>query len=587
MLSTTEIRVLDLLPREPHEHEQGEQAHIRCRTRVVPISSDADYETVSYVWGDPSNTSLIEVDGKNVAITKNLEAALRRIRLLETRTLWIDQICINQDDNIEKANQIPLMRQIYSKTKQCLLWFGEIRSDIQLSDASSALDVIHFLNDFNEDSPVDIGVSYSSISEQTLPNIMKALRSIALLENPWWHRVWTLQEAILPSKASMLWGPLTISWETILDAGQNYVSQPVPEMFWPYIDILNRLFGQTNGLIHSKNGSEGPLYSAYRWSFRGATNPLDKIYGILGLFPSGTLPRSECVDYQLQPASLFAMATADLIENTKSLHPISLVYATGVPENTPNIPSWACDFAVGGGQHQLAVDGDGASWYLIHAYYQYRACGNKEIDWELFRFDPNYNTLTLSGYMVDEVTITGTKLQSDVPGTTGVSYQSAISYINDWYRTAEEFYQGREYPQDSTGPENWSDSFWRGLLGGTIINYEFIPEREAQQEDIALAKEFVRTGQKDEEVCYSIFANMCHRIMFITKTGLLGFGANDMAIGDQVWVLDGGNWPFILRPSSGSPVPGSHHWVGSSYVHGIMGGEAATETHKSKSVCLI
>ncbi|KAI1405985.1 heterokaryon incompatibility protein-domain-containing protein [Hypoxylon fuscum] len=583
MLSTTEIRILDLLPREPNENEQ---ARIRCQTRVLPISSDLDYETVSYVWGDRSNTSLIEVDGNNVAITNNLEAALRRIRLSETRTLWVDQICINQEDDEEKANQIPLMRQLYSNTKQCLIWFGELRSDIQLSDAKAALDVIHFLNDNDEDSPVDISVSYSSISEQTLPNTMKAFGSIALQENSWWHRIWTLQEAILPSKACVLWGPLSISWEVVLRAGQNWVSQPAPQMLWPYIDVVNGLFSQTNGLLFSKRRHEQPLHTAYRWGFRRATNPLDKVYGVLGLFPSGTLPRSECCNYQLQPASVLAMFTADLIEHSRSLHPMALRNLSGLPESTPNIPSWAYDFAVSVNQNKLTVDGDSAAWYLINVYYTYRACGNMEVDWKSFRFDPDFNSLTLSGFMVDETAVIGTKPQGDSPDTINVSIQSAINYINDWYRTAEEFYQGREYPQDFTSPENWSDSFWRALLGDLILDSEFASERDARQEDITLAKEFVRTGQRNE-VCYSIFGNMCYRTMFITKTGLLGFGANHMSVGDQVWVLDGGNVPFILRPSSGNPVPDSHYLIGPSYVHGIMENEAATETHKSKSICLI
>ncbi|XXG93998.1 hypothetical protein Hte_000249 [Hypoxylon texense] len=579
MLSATEIRVLDLLPLEPHE---SEQAQIRCRTRIVPLSSDADYETISYVWGDPSNTSLIEVDGENIAITKNLEAALRRIRLPETRTLWVDQICINQEDNKEKANQIPLMRQIYSKTKQCLLWFGEIRSDIQLSDAQSALDVIHFLNDYEEGSSLDISASYSSISEQTFPTIMNAFESITMQENPWWNRVWTLQEAILPSKACVLWGPLSISWETLLDAGQKWVDLPLPQLLWPYIHAINKLFSQTNGLLVSKNNSEMPLFTAYRWGFRRATNPLDKVYGVLGLFPSGTMARSECCDYRLQPASVLAMFTADLIENSRSLHPIALRNLAGLPESTPNIPSWAYDFAVSGQQDKLSIDGDSAAWYLINVYYPYNACGDKDMNWELFRFDPDHNALTLSGHMVDEIAITGTKLEGDVPGTINVSSTSAIRYIKDWYQAAEEFYQGRERPQGPTNSENWSDSFWRGLLGDEILSCEFTPERGTQQEDIDLAKEFVRTGQRNE-MYYSILGNMCYRVMFITKTGLLGFGANHMSNGDQLWVLDGGCVPFILRPSSGNPVPGSHHLIGSSYVHGIMRGEAATEAHKSKT----
>lgn len=40
-------------------------------------------------------------------------------------TIWIDSICINQSDNIEKAGQIPLMGDIFSTAETVYIWLDE------------------------------------------------------------------------------------------------------------------------------------------------------------------------------------------------------------------------------------------------------------------------------------------------------------------------------------------------------------------------------------------------------------------------------------------------------------------------------
>ncbi|KAK3361634.1 heterokaryon incompatibility protein-domain-containing protein [Lasiosphaeria ovina] len=74
------------------------------------------YEALSYTWGDPHQRRSISIDGRSSLVTANLHAALVSLRdgLLE-RIVWVDAICINQDDNQEKGNQIRYMAEIYSK----------------------------------------------------------------------------------------------------------------------------------------------------------------------------------------------------------------------------------------------------------------------------------------------------------------------------------------------------------------------------------------------------------------------------------------------------------------------------------------
>ncbi|KAK3390618.1 heterokaryon incompatibility protein-domain-containing protein [Podospora didyma] len=81
---------------------------------------------LSYAWGSRSDRVDIELNGEPFSITRNLHAALKRLRYRDkTRTLWVDAVCIDQADNNEKAVQVALMSDIYSRTARCLIWLGE------------------------------------------------------------------------------------------------------------------------------------------------------------------------------------------------------------------------------------------------------------------------------------------------------------------------------------------------------------------------------------------------------------------------------------------------------------------------------
>ncbi|KAH8900958.1 hypothetical protein GQ53DRAFT_611188, partial [Thozetella sp. PMI_491] len=114
------IRLAELLP------SKTEAEPIRCSLRETLLSQPVRYEALSYCWGDLGSDSTIECNGKALGIRRNLEEALRHLRHRDKpRLLWIDAICINQDDRAEKADQVPLMRNIYSRAERTLVWLGQ------------------------------------------------------------------------------------------------------------------------------------------------------------------------------------------------------------------------------------------------------------------------------------------------------------------------------------------------------------------------------------------------------------------------------------------------------------------------------
>ncbi|GFN14983.1 HET domain-containing protein [Aspergillus tubingensis] len=98
---------------------------IQCTLRETSLADSEPYETLSYVWGDHTNTKIITVNGRNFKATANLESALRHLRRDTPRTMWIDAICINQRDLGERASQVSMMRDIYQGSNTTVIWLGD------------------------------------------------------------------------------------------------------------------------------------------------------------------------------------------------------------------------------------------------------------------------------------------------------------------------------------------------------------------------------------------------------------------------------------------------------------------------------
>jgi hypothetical protein len=99
---------------------------IICSLRDISLKEAEDkYEAISYVWGDPDNQAGIVCNGIKHQITVSLDLALRTIRhATETKALWADAICINQNDDEEKGHQVKRMSSIYAHAKRVLIHLG-------------------------------------------------------------------------------------------------------------------------------------------------------------------------------------------------------------------------------------------------------------------------------------------------------------------------------------------------------------------------------------------------------------------------------------------------------------------------------
>jgi hypothetical protein len=132
-LKTDSIRLIQVVNGAP-------QDVIRCRIRRASTSDQ--YTCLSYVWGSPEDTELIEIDGKPFLIRRNLWDFLSTVRsnkdvgiekalgngsdrpYHDGDLFWIDALCIDQSDGLERNHQVQQMGKIYSGAQRVLAWLG-------------------------------------------------------------------------------------------------------------------------------------------------------------------------------------------------------------------------------------------------------------------------------------------------------------------------------------------------------------------------------------------------------------------------------------------------------------------------------
>lgn len=115
-----EFRVLAL-----HAGTAEDPVSVELRHERLDETSTLQYETVSYHWGDTTETATIEVNKQHVSVHANAASALRRIRTADSdRMIWLDAVCINQADPDERAQQVAIMADIYSSSKGNLVYLG-------------------------------------------------------------------------------------------------------------------------------------------------------------------------------------------------------------------------------------------------------------------------------------------------------------------------------------------------------------------------------------------------------------------------------------------------------------------------------
>jgi hypothetical protein len=393
---------------------RSDKWHNFVQIETFPLSSAPPYQALSYTWSAPVNTESCrdrhahkewlnlyaishskDKDGRpeshvtlsSMMIGKNLADFLRCFRIHPTDVpyLWIDAVCINQNDLVERASQVSMMAEIYTRCTQAIAWLG---SGAELEGGDASLDhflAIHQL--VHDRRPKDGAADNWSalariISEDQWTGYVQVLE-----ERLWFHRSWTWQEICFAPRAVMFFSVYRMDFELFQHVNKALQDTKVDvKLDEKYRSHTYR--GQTEFTPHAKMNGQRAIRrmtkgigtmawledlaqelevgddlecAAYLfWAMHlvqirlmDATDKRDKIYagyGVLkkALEPLGKVPEAILFpDYTRSIADIYVDTIRVLLRYTPELSMLSAVQDLA-DTKTEGLPSWVPDFATSG-----------------------------------------------------------------------------------------------------------------------------------------------------------------------------------------------------------------------------------------------
>jgi hypothetical protein len=188
----------------------------------VPIDNPGPYSALSYAWGDEADQTRIQVNGNPFEITLNLNRALLRLRSpTEPIRVWVDAICINQQENVERNHQVKQMGEIYRRAELVTVWLGE--EDDETEDALIALNIL--AERYNDDD-FDVVLTDEQLGNILTEDQIWALRE--LFHRPWFSRLWVFQEIVLAKKIDMILGGRHTAFRVYHDTCEWLIMHGIP-----------------------------------------------------------------------------------------------------------------------------------------------------------------------------------------------------------------------------------------------------------------------------------------------------------------------------------------------------------------------
>jgi hypothetical protein len=607
--------LLELRARSGHHHEAADMPFVYCpftsptpEIRLLTVAagnwddpvvctlrhhhlddaSKLQYEAVSYCWGDFDKCSLIVLNEEEFLVTKNAFGAIRNLRMPDkARRLWVDLICIDQNNDDEKGYQVALMGQIYSNALRTLIWLGD-DDDGTVGEAVITMDALvaemrASTNDFDEDTMRDMsigihGAGSSAIREWPYPARTKAF--VQLLQRPWFTRVWVIQEAILPPETICVIGDHIFDW---VDLGRAVVwlefkdgeigPEDIPPQYRRGLKLAAKLYKKVD---HRRTKSSKrvprPDLCDILQNVAGfdVSNQRDRVYGILGLMDwseqEGTFPERLRPDYTKPVLLVYRDAIKFIIEDRLDLNIISADFGGEADIFSPeraNIPTWIPRWD----KKLTENDVDQIPWWIFEA--------NTEKLQLPTTWNQSSNSLFIPGHVIDRI-VTVSSVITLQSLRTAEGRRRTLTEVWQLMSTSDRY-------TDSTRMRTLALTMVAGMIkrvrADTYNELErsfccflrtndlLVPdesgrlamEQQSDQDDVTIkAREF-------EE---SMVMALKSRRFFVTSTGFVGIGLPLIESGDLMCVLQSGKVPYVLRPV------GSHFkFVQACYCPGIMFGE--------------
>lgn len=272
---------------------RGDVRIVQCElfhATIYDSENVIEYEALSYTWGSTEQTEPIVVNGQILHVTVNLAHALHDLQYAnQDRVLWVDAICIDQNNAAERGHQVQQMATIYENACQVIFWLG-----VATLNTDRALDMVQGLEQqtlkypCNQWRPSD--ERWEHLSNRSLlrlkPYDQQAYNSYEqeragfeeLLSRSWFRRVWILQEVAKARSAQIVCGTKSVSARIFAVAPRlrSLVPEPLQQAVLDIMPGPSRKFSWW-----SMQRDLETLLFKFRES--EATDERDKVYALLGI----------------------------------------------------------------------------------------------------------------------------------------------------------------------------------------------------------------------------------------------------------------------------------------------------------------
>ena len=548
-------------------------APLRCEIDTVNIEEGPIYEALSYVWGSkkwqPGMLVSTETGDAWLEITFGLATYLHRWRSrTASQTLWVDNVCIDQENVKECNQQVRLMGEIYRKASAVLIWLGEDPDDEKpcmacacMNDLAAALPKLENIQDRQFEGLYKNKSDYNSwlgITRRTTNDIHEELglllpsspewqALLELLDNPWFTRAWTWQESFLAKERRFhrnAW-----SWRTALIRRATLALLKLDEICdYSNGSRLRNVLPMVNGQDIWTRRSESDkqwlklekLLALRRGS--GCQKPHDLVYSLLGA-------AWECPDVQIDYERPFEEMWSELAWQLMAQHGnLNLLANVGLNRAVSNLPSWVPDW-----RERLDISG-------LQMQGAYHATGSSHFSGHI---SDDGKILSVSGICCDYVVATKSRSASDLEAWVD-------SMIN-------EMVDGKKYYLPTQ--ESLERALRRVFLVDTTQGMGYETEDRWQLDSHHRYEHIMANALGNEEgrVAYGRLLHAMVRVgnsknIFVTKGGLLGMATDNVRLGDAIVLLLGSTAPSVLRQLDKFGV-GHYTYVTDCYLHGRMDGE--------------
>ena len=537
-----EIRLLRILPGE-------DGSPLRC-TLEETSPQNSEFDALSYCWGSSETPATIDLNGTTMAITASLHEALhhfRRVGVGMEQPLWVDALCINQKNTAERSSQVSLMGELYRCATRVHIWLGGPTS-ITSAAMAAFKELVHLAR-----RPLEPGETNNKFPLPTDDQGLQKLQDLmSFANNPYWKRTWILQEIAFEPDC-IIHGHNEVI-RVCQEHPDNY--SRICSLFEPFGHInveMREDSNDTQETVQLGIAIEAALHPVRTTGFVGiirpishepsyvrlltnicleyrimlASDPRDKVYGILGLLPTAL---EITPDYTKSLQQVYTELTQEIIRATQSFA-ILVDACSGVSD----LQSWVPDLRT--------------PCKFPTPFTKQLVSHNMSANLPAVASVSALGVLATKGLVIDSV-------KEIRAGSDGIlTIDDLRNRVSEWRTLFEDTVSpshGRDRDMDL------NNAFWNAIMTADEDVVGFDTTQVHDYTELLLSSQIDSLAPARDSIKTSLLNVMRRYDMFSTSHGHLGHAPRGhVSTGDSLLLLAGAPAPFCVAPLENN----KHHYV--------------------------